>query len=216
MPDPKFIVFADPPTPNGDLHVGHLSGPYFAADAFTRYLRLRGKPVAFLSNFDSNQPYVSTAGRRLGMTPAAVVEHFTGRIARSLAACAIEPDLVGSPDEHQGDFVQRFFGDLYQRGKLLVKEEEMPYCGSCDRFLFEAYLQGTCPNCGATPCYGNGCESCALPNAPRDMGDRICRLCGEPPRELRSYRGLFLPLSRYRAELAAHLQSGASHYRQPV
>lgn len=216
MAEQRFIVLADPPTPNGDLHVGHLSGPYFAADAFTRYQRLRGSTVAFLSNFDSNQPYVLTAGRRLGIEPAAVLEHFTGRIARSLAACDIEPDLMGSPDAHQQDFVYRFFGDLYERGKLLVKEEEMPYCGNCERFLFEAYLQGTCPNCGATPCYGNGCETCALPNHPKDMGDRICRLCGEPPKEMRTYRGLFLPLHRYQEELAAHLASGASRFRQPV
>jgi methionyl-tRNA synthetase len=216
MRDKRFVVLADPPTPNGDLHVGHLSGPYFAADAFTRYQRLRGRTVAFLSNFDSNQPYVQTAGRRLGITPAAVVERFTGSIARSLAACAIEPDLIGSPDAHQRDFVDRFFGDLYAAGKLLVKDEEMPYCTNCQRYLFEAYLQGTCPNCGATPCYGNGCESCALPNNPKDMGDRICRLCGEPPQELRSYRGIFLPLSRYRRELSDFLHNGGAHYRQPL
>ena len=216
MLDQRFIVLADPPTPNGDLHVGHLSGPYFAADAFTRYLRLRGAQVAFLSNFDSNQPYVLTAGRRLGVEPAAVLEHFTASIARSLAACDIQPDLMGCPDDHQGDFVQRFFKELYTRGKLLVKDEEMPYCSTCERFLFEAYLQGTCPNCGATPCYGNGCESCALPNQPKDMGDRICRTCGEPPAEMRGYRGLFLPLERYREELSAHLESGLSRYRQPV
>ncbi len=216
MPEQRFIVLADPPTPNGDLHVGHLSGPYFAADAFTRYLRLRGYTVAFLSNFDSNQPYVLTAGRRLGIEPAAVLEHFTGRIARSLAACDIAPDFMGAPDAHQGEFVERFFKDLYERGKLLVKEEEMPYCGTCERYLFEAYLQGTCPNCGATPCYGNGCESCALPNQPKDMGDRLCRTCGEPPRETRTYRGLFLPLERYREELTAFLGSGASRFRQTV
>jgi methionyl-tRNA synthetase len=216
MSEQKFIVLADPPTPNGDLHVGHLSGPYFAADVFTRYLRLRGRRVAFLSNFDSNQPYVLTAGRRLGLEPAAVVERFTGRIARSLAAAAIEPDLIGSPDERQGEFVERFFGDLYARGKLLVKDHEMPWCATCQRYLFEAYLQGTCPNCGATTCYGNGCESCALPNDPKDMSDRICRLCGAPPSELRPYRGLFLPLSRYQAELDRHIASGASYYRKPL
>ncbi len=216
MQNTRFVVLADPPTPNGDLHVGHLSGPYFAADAFTRYQRLRGRTVAFLSNFDSNQPYVQTAGRRLGLTPAAVVERFTGSIGRSLAACAIEPDLIGSPDAHQRDFVYRFFGDLYDAGKLLVKDEEMPYCTSCQRYLFEAYLQGTCPHCGATPCYGNGCESCALPNNPKDMGDKICRLCGEPPRELRSYRGIFLPLSRYQDQLAQFLRNGGAHYRQPL
>src|SRR5256885_16656487 len=103
MPGRVAMVRRRPPTPTGDLHVGHLSGPYFAADAFTRYLRLRGQQVAFLSNFDSNQPYVLTAGRRLGIPPAAVLEHFTGRIARSPAACAIDPDCIGSACTRHGD-----------------------------------------------------------------------------------------------------------------
>jgi len=204
----RTIVIADPPTPNGDLHVGHLAGPYFTADALTRSLRLRGKRVAFLSNFDSNQPYVATAARKLGMGIDEIRGHFTGRIAASLAANAIEPDLIGSPDARQSAFVQRFFGDLHARGKLAVKDHPMPYCETCDRFLFEAYLQGTCPHCGALT-YGNGCEGCSLPNDPAEMGDRLCRLCGEPPAGLRTYRGLFLPLERYRAELTALLRSRA-------
>lgn len=209
----RFIVTADPPTPNGDLHVGHLSGPYFAADAMTRALRLQGKQVAFISNVDANQPYVVTKGLRLGMTADEVVSHFRERIARTLAANAIEPDYVGFPDERQRAFVERFFADLLGKGKLLVKEEPMPYCSGCERFLFEAYLQGTCPHCGAA-CYGNGCEQCSLPNSPKDMGGTFCRVCGQPPAGLRSYRGLFLPLSRYQEELKAYLRTRAGNSRQ--
>jgi methionyl-tRNA synthetase len=209
----RFIVTADPPTPNGDLHVGHLSGPYFAADVLTRALRLQGKQVAFISNFDDNQPYVVTAGQRLGMTSEQVVSHFQERIASTLAANAIEPDYMGVPDGRQKAFVERFFGDLLDQGKLLVKEEPMPYCSHCERFLFEAYLQGTCPHCGSF-CYGNGCEQCSLPNSPKDMGDPLCRVCGRPPAGPRSYRGLFLPLSRYQEELKAYLLTRAGITRQ--
>ncbi|WP_368737243.1 class I tRNA ligase family protein, partial [Acinetobacter baumannii] len=35
----SYLVTAGPPTPNGDLHLGHLSGPYLAGDILTRYLR---------------------------------------------------------------------------------------------------------------------------------------------------------------------------------
>jgi methionyl-tRNA synthetase len=200
----RFIVIADPPTPNGDLHVGHLSGPYFGADTLTRYLRLQGKQVVFLSNFDSQQPYVATAGRRLGMTAGEVTARFTSSIAHTLGIDAIEPDLMGHPDDHQRELVDRFFQDLYERGKLLAKDEELPYCRTCERYLFEAYLEGTCPHCGALT-WGNGCEQCCLPNNPKEMGALICRLCRQPAAELRGYRGLFLPLSRYQEELRAHL-----------
>ncbi len=36
----RYLVTATPPTTNGDLHLGHLSGPYLAADVFTRFARL--------------------------------------------------------------------------------------------------------------------------------------------------------------------------------
>ena len=35
MPSLQLIV-APPPTPNGDLHVGHMSGPYLAAISIER------------------------------------------------------------------------------------------------------------------------------------------------------------------------------------
>ena len=171
----RFIVIADPPTPNGDLHVGHLSGPYFGADALTRFLRLQGKQVVLLSNFDSRQPYVATAARRLGRSAEEVAVHFTAAIARTLDADAIEPDLIGHPDRHQRGLVDRFFQDLHARGKLLVKDEEMPYCSSCERFLFEAYLEGTCPHCGA-PTSGQRLRA-VLPAEP-PQGDG---LAGLPP-----------------------------------
>lgn len=210
-----FIVTADPPTPNGDLHVGHLSGPYFAADVTTRHLRQRGASVAFFSNFDPNQSYVVTAGRRLGMAPHEVVDHFSRRIAETLAADAIEPDLFGTADERQNRSVYRFFADLHERGKLLVRDEPIPYCGHCGQHLFEAYVQGTCPHCGQG-CYGNGCEACSRPNLTKDMGEPICRLCGRPPTETRVYRGLFLPLARYQDELRIYLESRRGFWRPHV
>ncbi|HEV3076738.1 MAG TPA: class I tRNA ligase family protein, partial [Thermoanaerobaculia bacterium] len=43
----RVLITATPPTPNGDLHVGHLSGPYLAADVYKRYCRLAGREAFF-------------------------------------------------------------------------------------------------------------------------------------------------------------------------
>src|SRR3990167_8582043 len=34
----KNLIISTPPTPNGDLHLGHLSGPYLRADILKRFL----------------------------------------------------------------------------------------------------------------------------------------------------------------------------------
>ncbi len=47
-----FIVTATPPTTNGDLHIGHLSGPYLAADVFSRFQKMKGNNVIYSTSGD--------------------------------------------------------------------------------------------------------------------------------------------------------------------
>ena len=55
----SIVVTSAPPTPNGPLHLGHISGPYLAQDIMTRYLRLRLLDVHSHSGTDDHQNYVS-------------------------------------------------------------------------------------------------------------------------------------------------------------
>ena len=52
------FVFSTPPTPNGDLHLGHLSGPYLGADAYVRFQRMQGTEAWHLTGSDDFQSYV--------------------------------------------------------------------------------------------------------------------------------------------------------------
>src|SRR5690348_117064 len=54
----RVIITAPPPTSNGDLHVGHLAGPFMALDAFRRYVELRGGEVVAATYSDDNTSYV--------------------------------------------------------------------------------------------------------------------------------------------------------------
>ena len=50
----RVLITATPPTSNGDLHLGHLSGPYLAGDVYKRYCRLRGGTAFFITGGDDN------------------------------------------------------------------------------------------------------------------------------------------------------------------
>ncbi|MEZ5839496.1 MAG: class I tRNA ligase family protein, partial [Hyphomicrobiales bacterium] len=54
----RYIVTITPPTPNGDLHLGHLSGPFLGADVCRRALAGAGHDVLFVSYADDYQSYV--------------------------------------------------------------------------------------------------------------------------------------------------------------
>lgn len=197
----RTLVTAAPPTPNGDLHVGHLSGPYLGGDIHARYLRLRGVDARFIFGTDDNQSYTKTNGVRLGLGPQEAADRLAGDIAATLAAAGIDLAELVRPNAspHHVPMVQEFFRRLYEDGHLEARETLSPYCETCRRYLYEAYIRGRCPHCGS-PSGGNMCEDCGRPNDCIDLLDATCTQCGQPPSR-RSFTRLFFPLSRWEREL---------------
>lgn len=63
----KYIVTIAPPMPNGDLHIGHLFGPYLAGDICTRVLRQQDHDVLLLCYSDDYQSYLLRKAREESM-----------------------------------------------------------------------------------------------------------------------------------------------------
>ncbi len=196
----RTLVTAAPPTPNGDLHLGHLSGPYLAGDVLTRYLRLRGVEARYAFGTDDNQSYVQFKGQQLGLSAPVAADQFAHDIEATLQAAEIELDLFSRPNASPTHvpLVQAFFKRLYDSGKLVEKEAPSPYCESCERYLFEAHIRGRCPHCRAAT-GGNSCEECGRPND-CDLLDPVCTHCGTTPVP-RPFKRLYFPLSRYEKQL---------------
>lgn len=204
----RTLVTAAPPTPNGDLHLGHLSGPYLAGDVLARYLRLRGVEARYVFGTDDNQSYVQTKGQQLGLAAAAAADQFAADIAATLKAAEIEPDLLSRPNSSPTHvpLVKAFFERLHEEGKLVEKVAPSPYCETCERYLFEAHIRGRCPHCRAVT-GGNSCEECGRPND-CDLIDPVCTHCGSTPVQ-RPFKRLYFPLSRYEKQLREfHLKVG--------
>lgn len=204
----RTLVTAAPPTPNGDLHLGHLSGPYLAGDVLRRALRLQGIDAAYVFGTDDNTNYVQHMGRQLGIGGAEAADHFAGEIAATLAAAEIEADLFTRPNASASHvpFVQEFFRRLYEQGHLIEREDPAPWCDTCGLYLHEALLHGGCPHCGA-PTGGNFCEECGRPNA-CNLVAAACTRCGSAP-SWRPTRRLYFPLSRWEGLLREHFQKVA-------
>jgi methionyl-tRNA synthetase len=199
----RIMVTAAPPTPNGDLHLGHLSGPYLAADILTRYLRLRGTDAHYMCGSDDNCNYVHTNAARLGLGAQEGADRMVADIEATLRAARIEVEQFVRPNASPiyRETVQEMFRRLHDTGRLEEREVPSPYCEGCARYLYEAYIKGHCPHCGALS-GGNYCEECAWPNHCSDLRDAYCTQCGKPAAR-RPCRRLFFPLSRYARELRA-------------
>jgi methionyl-tRNA synthetase len=201
MTAPAWVT-ATPPTPNGDLHLGHMAGPYVAADVLRRYLAAEGSPVLMTTGMDDHQSYVPMRGVRSGHTAEQVAAHYGKRIAAAWRDAGVRFDRIVEPRRTPGyvEFVQGFFHKLYDRGVLVPRTKPLPFCPRCDRWLYEAFVSGRCPHCGESS-NGNACEACARPNHCGDLSDPVCLICAERA-QLRDHTRLFLPLEPFAEKLA--------------
>ncbi|MFM9379671.1 class I tRNA ligase family protein [Pseudomonas sp. UV AK001] len=202
----KYLVTATPPTTNGDLHVGHLSGPYLAADVFGRAQKLQGHEVLYLSGGDDHQTYVVTRAEKLGVTPHSLAARCNEEIRSTLQAGDIGIDSFNAPDAPYIEAVQAFFSTLEQRAIIRDKTVVFPYSKKQERYLFEAYVSGICPECYSSTA-GAICETCGHPNdANTLMFPSFGSAVDEQDIEYRSLTIKVLPLEDYRADILAFYQ----------
>lgn len=206
--DVSTLVTAGPPTSNGDLHLGHLSGPYTAGDIHTRYLRMTGRDVRYICAADDHQSYVALKAAQTGRAPAEVAAEYGLVIRDSLRRGDIALDYFGHPAQtpRYAEFLQGFVSTLRAKGALLTRTSDTPYCTPCDRMLFEAHIKGICNHCGAGS-DGGICEACGRPNSGADLRDPRCAACGVSPASMRPATRLVFPLNHYRDYLRRYVCS---------
>ncbi|GIE99537.1 hypothetical protein Ari01nite_70020 [Paractinoplanes rishiriensis] len=197
----QVLITCAPPNPNGDLHLGHLSGPFLGADVLRRYLSARQVPVRYVSYTDDESCYVARRARELGETARQTAFRYTRRIEETLSLAGMVPDYYAHPhrEPRHAETVQRHFRALYDAGVIEERTMPTPYCERCEQFLYEADLRGLCRYC-RLPCDGTYCEDCGFPQDPAGVLDGRCIRCGEQPVP-RPSRRLVLPLSRHAAAL---------------
>lgn len=203
----QHVIVAPPPTPNGDLHVGHIAGPYFGADVLRRYVKLRRSSAICALSVDLYQSYVVTTAERLKVDPVALARKSHEDITETLCMSGIEFDVFGMPDADYGAYVTEWFRQLHASGVLEKRTRAIPYDPKRERFLFESYASGRCPVCLAGT-NGNICEACGHPNDAQQLfglhptggavGDRL------ESREVTEY---ILPLEAFRDTLWEHLKN---------
>src|SRR3954469_9504051 len=205
------IIIGPPPTPNGDLHLGHLAGPYLAADVHARFLRARGHDVLYATGTDDSQTYVVTSARKRGIAPEALCADSTRAIRRSLAAMGIAVDGFAPYDAGYRAAVLEFVAPLHATGKLRLRTVRLPYAERAGEFLYEGLVCGQCPVC-LLESRGGLCESCGHPNNFDELFEPRSTVDGTPAVS-REARILVLPMEEYRDRIAAYYAACESRLR---
>ncbi len=197
----KILVTAALPYANGPLHLGHLAGAYVPADIYVRYQRLKGNDVIFICGSDEHGVPITIRADREKIAPQEVVDRYHSMMKESFNRLGIAFDnysRTSLPLHYR--ISQDFFLDLYKKGFVQEKEVKQLYCGACNRFLPDRYIEGECPHCHSNNARGDQCESCGRWLEPEQIISPRCKICASSP-EMRSTRHWFFALSQFQRRL---------------
>jgi methionyl-tRNA synthetase len=196
MSDRIFIGVAWPYA-NGSLHLGQIAGAYLPADIFARYHRVKGNEVLMVSGSDQHGTPITIKAEQEGKTPEEIAAYYQREYLDCWEKLGISFDLFTSTGtENHAEVVHDIFLKLLEQGYLYKDTVSQAYCSSCERFLPDRYIEGTCPHCGDPKARGDQCDACGKPLNTAEVVNPRCRVCGTAP-EFRDSEHFFLKLTAF-------------------
>ena len=209
MSDPKrYLVTSALPYANGPLHIGHIGGAYLNADIYVRYLRLKGKDVAFICGSDEHGAAITLRAKKESKTPREIVDYYHELMKQSFSDFGISFDIYHrtSSDEHK-EMSQEVFKKLEAKGSFEVETSQQCFDEEAKQFLADRYITGTCPQCSNDKAYGDQCEKCGRSLSPMELIEPKSTLSGSKP-VLKETSHWYLPMAHHESWIRDYIGKG--------
>ena len=179
----KRLVTSALPYVNNIPHLGNLI-QVLSADVFARFCRLRGYETLYVCGTDEYGTATETKALEEGITPRELCDRYHKIHTEIYEWFNIAFDKWGrTSTPEQTEVTQHIFTTLDEAGYIKEKTDTQLFCDSCDRFLADRYVLGTCPHCGYEEARGDQCENCGKLLDPADLESPKCSTCGNTPHE---------------------------------
>ena len=149
MNEKKFYITTPIYYPSDKLHIGH-GYTTVAADVVSRFKRMQGYDVMFLTGTDEHGQKIEDKAKAAGKTPKQYVDEIVVGIKALWEKMNISYDrFIRTTDDYHEESVRKIFKQLYEQGDIYKGEYKGMYCKTCEAFWTESQLKdGKCPECG--------------------------------------------------------------------
>ena len=132
---------------NDKPHIGHAYTT-LAADVLTRFFRVQGKDIFFLTGTDEHGINIARAAKKAGKTPKAFCDNNVKFFKEAWKNLNIKYDyFIRTTDKHHEENVKKFLNKLKEKNAVYEKDYQGLYCAGCEKFLTEKDLvDGLCPD----------------------------------------------------------------------
>lgn len=128
-------------------HIGHAYTTV-AADVLSRFYRLKGYDVFFLTGTDEHGTKVAAAAGSLGKSAKDFCDEISAEFVKEWKNLDIKYDrFIRTTDSDHLECVKTVLKELYNRKQIYKGTYEGLYCTDCEKFLAEGDLvDGLCPD----------------------------------------------------------------------
>ena len=211
----RILVCVAWPYANGSLHLGQIAGAYLPPDIFARYHRTKGNEVVMVSGSDQHGTPTTIKAEQEGRRPAEIATFYQREFLDCWQRFGISFDLFTTTGTaNHAEVAQDIFLTLLNKGYVYKNTVSQAFCPSCQRFLPDRYVEGTCPYCRSVNARGDQCEQCGKPLNTPELIEPRCRLCGTTP-VYRESEHFFFRLTAFRDQLLEWVKA-KTHWRQNV
>ena len=204
----RYTITAALPYTNGPIHIGHLAGVYVPADIYARYLRLKGKDVAYICGSDEHGVAIPMRAKKEGVSPQDIIDKYHGIIKKSFSDFGISFDnYARTSDTIHHETASAFFNKLYENGDFIEEVSAQLYDAEANQFLADRFVVGTCPKCGFEESYGDQCENCGTTHNATDLINPKSAITGNTP-SIKETKHWFLPLDKHETFLREWILEG--------
>ncbi len=207
-PMKKRLVTSALPYVNNIPHLGNLT-QVLSADVFARFCRSKGYETLYICGTDEYGTATETRALKEGVSPRELCDRYHAIHRDIYAWFNIDFDYFGrTSTPEQTQIVQDIFTKVDAAGYISEHELEQLYCPSCQRFLADRFVEGTCPHCHSQGARGDQCDSCQTLLDPVELIDPRCGVCGTRPVP-RKTKHLYIDLPKALALLEAWMEKAS-------
>ncbi|KAL2983005.1 hypothetical protein AAZX31_12G017500 [Glycine max] len=203
----NILITSALPYVNNVPHLGNIIGCVLSADVFARYCRLRGYNAIYICGTDEYGTATETKAMEENCSPKEICDKYHAIHKEVYNWFNISFDEFGrTSSPEQTEVCQAIFRKIFENKWLSENTMQQLYCNTCERFLADRLVEGTCPTpgCEYDSARGDQCEKCGKLLNPTELKNPRCKVCQKTP-HIRDTDHLFLELPLLKDRLEKYI-----------
>jgi len=197
----RWIVTSAWPYAHGPPHLGNIVSCLLSADIFSRFLRIDGQDVIYVTGSDEHGTPIEVKALELKIPPKKLTDKVHNQILEILKGFNIKPDnYTRTHNDIHIEYVRDIFMKIFNNGYIFTKIDKVLFCPRDKIYLPDRFVVGKCPYCGYNMARGDQCENCGKLLTPLELIDPRCAICGERP-IVKTEKHFYIDLTKFSKKL---------------